>query len=90
MYKIYHKHNNTTTVYTVTSINILKEMLDEHPYDNFTIYECEEITKADVIRKYYQQNSCDKYESCLSCWKEGEHDKEYNNTINTSASTENL
>ena len=26
---------------------------------------------------------------CPSCWKEGEHDKEYNN-INTSASTKNL
>lgn len=32
----------------------------------------------------------DKYELCPSCWKEGEHEKEYNNTINTSASTENL
>lgn len=31
----------------------------------------------------------DKLESCPSCWKEGEHDKEYNN-INTSASTKNL
>lgn len=47
---------------------------------NFSVFELgEEVTKEFV----------DKLESCPSCWKEGEHDKEYNN-INTSAGTKNL
>lgn len=85
-YKIYktEKYNNTTTDIYCWSINQIKKMLDKYPNSDFVIYKCEEITKNDVIREYYKQNSSDKFESCPSCWKDGEHDKEYN-AINTSA-----
>nr|DAM35242.1 MAG TPA: hypothetical protein [Bacteriophage sp.] len=89
-YKIYktEKYNNTTTdIYTAASINHIKKLLDKYPNSDFVIYKCEEITKDDVIREYYKQNSSDKFESCPSCWKNGEHNKEYN-SINTSASIE--
>lgn len=88
MYQIVYTYNGLSTTYTVNTINDAKIIIDMHFDGDFKIFEYNEISKTDIIRKYYQQNSSDKIESCPSCWKEGEHDKEYNG-VNTSASIEN-
>lgn len=73
MYQIVYTYNGLSTTYTVNTINDAKTIIDMHSDGNFRIFEYNEISKADVIRKYYQQNNSDKIESCPSCWKEGEN-----------------